>query len=66
VAETFDAAVELIARTAAAAGVAAGIHTHSGTEARQRLSEGFTFATVSSDLDHLQAAAAMHLSAARG
>ena len=66
VAETFDAAVGLIARTAAAAGVAAGIHTHSGAEARQRLSEGFTFATVSSDLDHLQAAAAAHLAAARG
>jgi 2-keto-3-deoxy-L-rhamnonate aldolase RhmA len=65
VAEAFDAAIELIARTAAEAGIAAGIHTNSGNEARQRLAEGYTFATVSSDLDHLQAAAATHLIAAR-
>ncbi|MEV8373674.1 aldolase/citrate lyase family protein [Kribbella sp. NPDC056861] len=65
VAEEFDAAIALIARTAAEAGIAAGIHTHSGAEARRYLSEGYTFATVSSDLDHLQAAAAAHLAAAR-
>jgi 4-hydroxy-2-oxoheptanedioate aldolase len=65
VAETFDAAIELIARTAAAAGIAAGIHTHSGEEARAQLAAGYTFATVSSDLDHLQAVAAAHLKAAR-
>ncbi|GAA1556696.1 aldolase/citrate lyase family protein [Kribbella sancticallisti] len=64
--ETFDGAIELIARTAAAAGVAAGIHTRSGEEARRRLSEGYTFATVSSDLDHLQAVAASHLAVVRG
>ena len=63
VAEAFDAAVALIARTAAAAGIAAGIHTPSGEVARRRLAEGYTFATVSSDLDHLQAAAAAHLDA---
>jgi 4-hydroxy-2-oxoheptanedioate aldolase len=65
VAETFDAAIELIARTAAAAGIAAGIHTHSGEEARDQLRRGYTFATVSSDLDHLQAVAAAHLATAR-
>jgi 4-hydroxy-2-oxoheptanedioate aldolase len=63
VAEPFNAAVALIAETAAAAGIAAGIHTPSGGVARQRLAEGYTFATVSSDLDHLQAAAAAHLDA---
>lgn len=65
VAETFDAAIELIARTANAAGIAAGIHTHSGEEARAQLAAGYTFATVSSDLDHLQAVAAAHLAASR-
>jgi 2-keto-3-deoxy-L-rhamnonate aldolase RhmA len=63
VARPFNAAVALIAETAAAAGIAAGIHTPSGGVARQRLAEGYTFATVSSDLDHLQAAAAAHLDA---
>jgi 4-hydroxy-2-oxoheptanedioate aldolase len=63
--ETFNAAIELIARTAAAAGVAAGIHTHSGEEARAQLAAGYTFATVSSDLDHLQRAAAAHLATVR-
>jgi len=61
--ETFDAAIALIAKTAAEAGVAAGIHTQSGEAARARLAEGYTFATVASDLDHLQAAAAAHLTA---
>jgi 4-hydroxy-2-oxoheptanedioate aldolase len=61
VAGPFNAAIELIARTAAEAGIAAGIHTPSGEVARRRLGEGYTFATVSSDLDHLQAAAASHL-----
>ncbi|MEU0096692.1 aldolase/citrate lyase family protein [Kribbella sp. NPDC006257] len=65
VAVPFNAALALIAETAAAAGIAAGIHTPSGEVARQRLGEGYTFATVSSDLDHLQAAAAAHLAASR-
>ncbi len=64
--ETFNAALELIARTASAAGVAAGIHTRSGEEARARLSAGYTFATVASDLDHLQGVAAAHLATVRG
>lgn len=63
--ETFNAAIDLIARTAAAAGVAAGIHTHSGEEARAQLAAGYTFATVSSDLDHLQSVAAAHLATVR-
>ncbi|ADB30523.1 4-hydroxy-2-oxovalerate aldolase [Kribbella flavida DSM 17836] len=59
--EVFDAAVQRIAEVAAAAGVAAGIHTNDGATAKRRLAEGYTFATVSSDLDHLQAVAADHL-----
>lgn len=63
VAEAFDAAIELIASSAAEAGIAAGIHTRDGEAARRRLGEGYTFATVASDLDHLQQAAAAHLAA---
>jgi len=63
--EPFDEAIALIARVAADAGVAAGIHTQSGEVARQRLGEGYTFATVSSDLDHLRGVAAAHLAIVR-
>ena len=66
VADVFEAALERIRTAAAAAGVAAGIHTPAGADAAKRLAEGFTFATVSSDLVHLERAAADHLSAARG
>ncbi|TCN44131.1 4-hydroxy-2-oxoheptanedioate aldolase [Kribbella orskensis] len=65
VAERFDEAIALIARVAADAGVAAGIHTQSGEMARQRLAEGYTYATVSSDLDHLRGVAAAHLATVR-
>lgn len=66
VADVFEAALVRIRDAAEAAGVAAGIHTPSGADAARRLAEGFTFATVSSDLTHLEKAAADHLSAARG
>jgi 4-hydroxy-2-oxoheptanedioate aldolase len=33
--------------------------------ARQRLTEGYTYATVSSDLDHLRGVAAAHLATVR-
>ncbi len=66
VAEVFEAALVRIREAAAVAGVAAGIHTPSGAEAARRLEQGFTFATVSSDLTHLEAAAARHLAEARG
>lgn len=65
VAEKFGNALELIAKTAAAAGVAAGIHTPDGNTANLRLSQGYTFATVASDLTHLEAIATTHLQAAR-
>ena len=64
VAEEFEAALKTVREAAAAAGVAAGIHTASGQQAAQRLAEGYTFATVSSDLVHLEQAAAAHLATA--
>lgn len=65
VAEAFDDAVALVARTAAATGIAAGIHTNDGAEAKHWLSSGYTFATVSCDLTHLEAYAAAQLDASR-
>jgi 4-hydroxy-2-oxoheptanedioate aldolase len=62
----FEEALELIARTAREAGIAAGIHTFDGESAQARLAQGYTFATVSSDLSHLEAVAATHLETARG
>ncbi|MBY6366489.1 HpcH/HpaI aldolase family protein [Rhodococcoides corynebacterioides] len=64
--EVFDAALVRIADAAAAAGIACGIHTPSGEVAARRLTQGFTFATVASDLTHLKAASEAHLAAARG
>ncbi|GHD06043.1 HpcH/HpaI aldolase family protein [Zhihengliuella salsuginis] len=64
VADTFAAALKRVAAAAEAAGVAAGIHTPHGDVARQRLAEGYTFATVASDLTHLEAVAATHLASA--
>lgn len=65
VAEPFEAAIEHIAQTARKAGVAAGIHTSDGRTAQRRLAAGYTFATVASDLTHLEAIAAAHLETAR-
>ncbi|WP_242652910.1 HpcH/HpaI aldolase family protein [Intrasporangium flavum] len=64
--DVFEAAVERILRAADAAGIAAGFHTPGGEVAAKRLGQGFTLATVSSDLVHLEQAAAAHLRAARG
>jgi 4-hydroxy-2-oxoheptanedioate aldolase len=61
----FEEAVELIARTAREAGIAAGIHTFDGDSAKKRLDQGYTFATVASDLSHLEAIAEAHLNTAR-
>ena len=65
VSEAFEAALKRVREAAAAAGVAAGIHTPNGTVAAQRLSEGFTFASVAADLTHLELIAKGHLEAAR-
>lgn len=65
VAGEFEAAVARVREAAAAAGVAAGIHTDDGATAAARLAEGYTYASVSCDLLHLADAAAAHLAAAR-
>ncbi|SDD24976.1 HpcH/HpaI aldolase family protein [Auraticoccus monumenti] len=65
VAEEFEAALTRVREAAAAAGIAAGIHTDSGADAQRRLDEGFTFSTVSCDLVHLEQAALSHLDAIR-
>ena len=64
--EAFESAVERILAAAEAAGITAGFHTPSGEVAAKRLGQGFTLATVSSDLIHLEQAATAHLKAARG
>ncbi|CAL9624799.1 4-hydroxy-2-oxo-heptane-1,7-dioate aldolase (plasmid) [Streptomyces sp. enrichment culture] len=60
-----EAALEEIARAARRHDIACGIHVPDGDSAAKRLAEGFTFATVSSDITHLEQAAATHLRAAR-
>jgi 4-hydroxy-2-oxoheptanedioate aldolase len=65
VADEFEEAVTAVRETARRAGIAAGIHTPNGETAARRLGEGFTFASISSDLSHLEAAARAHLEAAR-
>lgn len=64
--DAFEAALVRVQKAAAAAGIAAGIHTAAGESAARRLSEGYTFATVASDLTHLKAVSAEHLKAALG
>jgi 4-hydroxy-2-oxoheptanedioate aldolase len=54
-----------VREAAATAGVAAGIHTPDGRTAADRLAQGFTFATIASDLTHLEQAAASHLGVVR-
>ncbi|RZT19467.1 4-hydroxy-2-oxoheptanedioate aldolase [Mycobacterium sp. BK558] len=64
--DEFEAALTCVREAAASAGIAAGIHTSDGAIAAQRLAEGFTLATVASDLTHLRQASAAHLKAATG
>nr|WP_184826608.1 aldolase/citrate lyase family protein [Jiangella mangrovi] len=64
-AEALDEACGRVCAAAAQRGIAAGIHCPDGATASRRLAQGFTFATVSSDLVHLEQAAAAHLAAAR-
>ncbi|MHA7956943.1 HpcH/HpaI aldolase family protein [Streptomyces sp. L500] len=66
VAEALEDALKRITDAAERAGIACGIHVLKGADAKRRLAEGFTFATVSSDITHLQEAAVTHLAAARG
>jgi 4-hydroxy-2-oxoheptanedioate aldolase len=64
--EVFEDAVRTVREAALAAGIAAGIHTPDGATAARRLAEGYTFATVASDVVHLEQAARAHLEVARG
>lgn len=63
--EVFEDAVRRVREAAAATGIAAGIHTPDGATAARRLAEGYTFASISSDVVHLEQAARGHLEAAR-
>jgi 4-hydroxy-2-oxoheptanedioate aldolase len=65
VSDKFEAALEQVRTAAATAGIAAGIHTPNGATAKRRLAEGFTFASIASDLSHLEQAAKGHLEDAR-
>lgn len=62
----FETAVTRVREAARQAGIAAGIHTPNGTTAARRLAEGYTFASIASDLSHLEQAARTHLETARG
>lgn len=62
----FEAALRTVSGAAAEVGIAAGIHTPTGDVAARRLGEGFTFASVASDLTHLEIAARGHLERAIG
>ncbi len=66
VTDEFEAAVTAVREAARQAGIAAGIHTPNGATAARRLAEGFTFASIASDLAHLEHAARGHLADARG
>ncbi len=63
--DEFEAALKRVSAAAQKEGIAAGIHNANGELANQRLGEGYTFATVASDLTHLEAAAAQHLQRAQ-
>ena len=61
----FDEGLAAVRAAAERAGIACGMHCGDGDTAARRLSEGFTYVSISSDLLHLQAAASAHLAAAR-
>jgi 4-hydroxy-2-oxoheptanedioate aldolase len=61
----FESAVARVREAARVAGIAAGIHTPDGATAARRLAEGYTFASIASDLNHLERAARDHLEKAR-
>ncbi|MFE7133121.1 HpcH/HpaI aldolase/citrate lyase family protein [Streptomyces sp. NPDC057638] len=60
-----EEALERVVRMAERFGIGCGIHVADGESAARRLAQGFTFATVSSDLTHVEQAAAAHLAVAR-
>ncbi len=62
----FEDALKLIVATAEAAGIGAGLHCPDGEAAARALGRGFTFVSISNDLNHLTAVATEHLRRARG
>jgi 4-hydroxy-2-oxoheptanedioate aldolase len=62
----FDAAIARIVTAAQLAGIAAGMHCPDGAAGARAFDAGFTFASISNDLNHLSSLAAQHLKEARG
>lgn len=60
-----EEAAERVLAAAKASGKIAGFHNFSGEDAKHRAEQGFTFVTVSADLQHLEAAAKAHLATFR-
>ncbi|WP_019814076.1 HpcH/HpaI aldolase family protein [Saccharomonospora saliphila] len=65
VADAFADALATVRTAAEEAGIAAGIHVPDGATAARRLAEGYTFASIASDLVHLEQVAADHLGQVR-
>ena len=61
--DMIDAALLRVLAAGAAAGIAVGIHCPSGEVAAARFAAGFTWASIASDLTHLEQAARDHLGA---
>ncbi len=61
-----ESAIETVVRAAAAHGIVPGIHTASVEQARARLSQGFRFISVQSDIQMLATASRRTLSALKG
>ncbi len=59
-------AIETVRQACARAGIAAGIHTGGGAQARQYLEQGFSMVTIATDAAILRAAAAAQLAIVRG
>ena len=59
------AATERIRAACVANGIRAGVHGHSGAQARERAAQGFEFVTVTTDTTVLRAGVARELAAAR-
>jgi 4-hydroxy-2-oxoheptanedioate aldolase len=61
----FGAALERIRKAGEAAGIACGLHCTSGEAGAEALAQGFTFVSISNDLNHLDALARRELKRAR-
>lgn len=65
ISEKFESTLARIRFIAHSAGKSIGIHCATGTIAAQRLTEGFNFASVASDINHLEQIATEHLRTVR-